>query len=38
MHVYESDSFLYKFGLILFMMYTGWRDNIQEGTFEGQPI
>jgi cytochrome c oxidase subunit 3 len=38
MHGYESGSFLYKFGLILilFMMYTWWRDIVREGTFEGQ--
>jgi cytochrome c oxidase subunit 3 len=38
MHGYASGSFLYKFGLllILFTMYTWWRDVIREGTLEGQ--
>jgi cytochrome c oxidase subunit 3 len=38
MHGYLGGSFLRDFGLlmILFMMYSWWRDIIREGTVEGQ--
>jgi cytochrome c oxidase subunit 3 len=38
MHGYYGGSFLWRFGflMILFMMFTWWRDIIREGTFEGQ--
>jgi cytochrome c oxidase subunit 3 len=38
MHGYSGGSFLWRLGLtmILFIMYTWWRDIVREGTFEGQ--
>jgi cytochrome c oxidase subunit 3 len=38
MHGYVSGSFLYKFGIVIviFMMYSWWRDVVREGTFESQ--
>jgi cytochrome c oxidase subunit 3 len=38
MHGYVGGPFLLKMGLlmILFVMYTWWRDIVREGTFEGQ--
>jgi cytochrome c oxidase subunit 3 len=38
MHGFIGGSFLRDFGLImiLFMMYSWWRDIIREGTVEGQ--
>jgi len=38
LHGYSGGSFLWRFGLfmVVFMMYTWWRDIIREGTFEGQ--
>jgi cytochrome c oxidase subunit 3 len=38
MHGYVLGSFLYKFGIVIviFMMYSWWRDVVREGTFESQ--
>ena len=38
MHGYLGGHFLWQLGLlmILFMMFTWWRDIIREGTYEGQ--
>ena len=38
MHGYTGGSLLWRLGfiMILFMMFTWWRDIIREGTFEGQ--
>jgi cytochrome c oxidase subunit 3 len=38
MHGYVGGYFLFRFGflMLLFMMYSWWRDIVREGTFEGQ--
>jgi cytochrome c oxidase subunit 3 len=38
LHGYSGGGFLWRFGvlMVLFMMFTWWRDVIREGTFEGQ--
>jgi len=38
MHGYSGGSFLWQFGffMILFVMFSWWRDIVREGTFEGQ--
>ena len=38
MHSYSGGGFVLFFGfcLVLYVMYTWWRDIVREGSFEGQ--